>query len=108
MSAVGSRALAAVRSRIASSVTSEEAPRITKEDATGHQRGVELTAYSSYSAKLPTAASRWDNNAAGITVKVEHALPTGWAEFTDEGSGKQYYVNKASGETSWSTPPVSA
>ena len=107
MSAVGSRALAAVRSRIVSSVTSEEAPRIAKDGATG-QRGVELTTYSSYSAKLPTAASRWDDNAAGITVKVEPALPAGWAEFTDEGSGKQYYVNKASGETSWTPPPASA
>ena len=106
MSAVGSRALAAVRSRIASSVTSEEALRITNDAATG-QRGVELTAYSSYSAKLPTAASRWDDNARGVTIKVEAALPAGWAEYTDGGSGKQYYVNEASGETSW-TPPASA
>ena len=104
ISAVG-RTLAAVRSRIASSVASEEAPRIVSDGATD-QRGVELTAYSSYSAKLPTAASRRDNTGGITVIKIEAALPAGWVEYTDEGSGQQYYANEASGETSW-TPPAS-
>ena len=89
-----------MRSRITSPATLEETSRVANE-----ARAVELTAYNCYSAKLPTAASRRDD-AGGITVKI--AAP-GWAEYTDyEGSGKQYYVNEASGETSWWTLPASA
>lgn len=37
---------------------------------------------------------------------VAQTLPAGWESTTDPSSGKPYYFNRATGETSW-TPPAS-
>ena len=63
------------------------------------------TSWTPPASELPTAAPRRnDAEASVVTVKVEAALPAGWVETTDEGSGQSYYANEATGETSWTLP----
>eukprot|EP00443_Scrippsiella_acuminata_P026206 CAMPEP_0115311838 /NCGR_PEP_ID=MMETSP0270-20121206/75564_1 /TAXON_ID=71861 /ORGANISM="Scrippsiella trochoidea, Strain CCMP3099" /LENGTH=66 /DNA_ID=CAMNT_0002730727 /DNA_START=6 /DNA_END=203 /DNA_ORIENTATION=+ len=35
-------------------------------------------------------------------------LPAGWAEYPDPSSGKMYYHNPATGETTWDRPGAAA
>ena len=66
---------------------------------------MELTAYSSFSPKLPTPTiTQRDAEAGDITVTVEAALPAGWTEHADNVSGRMYYVNDGTGESSWTHP----
>jgi hypothetical protein len=38
-------------------------------------------------------------------MSIPHALPSGWIIATDPSTGKTYFANPASGETSWVPPP---
>lgn len=51
---------------------------------------------------MPTAG--FDPNLAAAAAM---ALPAGWESVTDPASGKIYYANRATGESSW-TPPMAA
>jgi len=49
-----------------------------------------------------------DVNIAGAVVHDEDvlALPVGWQELTDPGSGQSYFYNSETGETSWNRPTL--
>ena len=100
VSALG-RTFASIRSRITSSGHSE----LSRTDVATDQGAVELTACSSFSPKLPTPTTQRDGAEAGdITVTVEAALPAGWTEHADNVSGRMYYTNDSTGESSWTYP----
>ena len=102
VSALG-RTFASIRwSRFTSSGHSE----LSCTNVATDQGAVELTAYcSSVSPKLPTPTTQRDVAEAGdITVTIEAALPAGWTEHADNVSGRMYYTNDGTGESSWTHP----
>lgn len=63
--------------------------------------------FSPYGA-MPATASHSPMQNYGATVQsYPAALPSGWEQVTDPSSGKPYYCNRTTGETSW-TPPSAA
>ena len=100
VSALG-RTFASIRSRITSSGHSE----LSRTDVATDQGAVELTACSSFSPVLPAPTTQRDGAEVGdFAVTVEAALPAEWTEHTDNVSGRLYYTNDGTGESSWTHP----
>ena len=107
MRSVG-RSLVSIRSRVGKPLakSSGEAPRVIDSGPTaaGVPRAVELTPYSACTSKLPSIPASRGDGAGNITINVVAALPAGWTERKEEGTGCAYFTNEVTGETSW-TPP---
>lgn len=65
-------------------------------------------------ASSPAAADATSSASAALAAGTEPsaqaatapaALPAGWESASDPASGKTYYFNRASGQTSWTPPP---